>query len=162
MCINYFSFTLLAKFKVYKYELWNYKHIKIAGKSVYFRYLSDLGINYVKHLIDNKGKFKASNVLMIPQSNKASNVLMIPQSSKASNVLMIPQSNKASNVLMIPQSNKASNVLMIPQSKVLYWLMLKHSIKKEWIQKIKNETTAPVTPERMYLPLKGNGDHSEV
>ena len=42
---------------------------------------------------------------------------------------------------------------MIPHSKVLYWLMLKHSIKKEWIPNIKNETAAPVTPERMYLPL---------
>ena len=49
---------------------------------------------------------------------------------------------------------KASNVFMIPQSKIFYWLMLKHSIKKEWIQKIKNETSACVTPERMYLPLK--------
>ena len=41
--------------------LWNNKHIKIAVKSVYFRNLSHLGINCVKDLIDNKGKFKASN-----------------------------------------------------------------------------------------------------
>ena len=96
----------MVNLKMHLLCLWNNKHIKIAGKSVYFRYLSDLGIHYVKDLIDNKGKFKVSNVLMIPQP------------------------------------------------KIFYWLMLKHSIKKEWIQKIQNETTARVTPERMYLPLK--------